>query len=153
MENDQDRAQYEALVKGFGNAMLVTRSADGELRSRPMAVAEVDRNGDVWFVTNVDSGKISEIAGDPQVNVTMQSEGRFVSISGRAQIVRDRRRVRRMWREAWRTWFPHGADATDLVLVRIQTTGGEYWDYRGPRLRVPLLSRRREIHAKIGLSA
>ena len=77
--------KLQDLLKDFDAAMLVTRTTDGQLRSRPMMLAEVDANGGLWFVTGGDSGKIEELAHDHHVNVAMQSKWKFVSISGRAK--------------------------------------------------------------------
>ena len=39
------------LLEDFDAAMLVTRTGAGQLRSRPMAVADIERGGTMWFVT------------------------------------------------------------------------------------------------------
>jgi general stress protein 26 len=119
------------LLSDFDSAMLVTRTATGELRSRPMVVADAEPGGRLWFVTDRHSGKLEEIAGDDHVNVAMQSKSKFVSISGRAVAVDDVRKVAEVWNEAWRVWFPGGKDDLSLVLLKVQGDAGEYWDYSG----------------------
>ena len=119
------------LLSDFDSAMLVTRTASGELRSRPMAVADVEPDGCLWFVTERHSGKLEEIALDDHVNVAMQSRWKFVSISGRAVAVDDARKVADVWNEAWRVWFPGGKDDPSLVLLKVQGDEGEYWDNSG----------------------
>ncbi len=119
------------LLADFDSAMLVTRTAGGELRSRPMAVAEVEPNGLMWFITERHSGKLEEIAHDDHVNVAMQSRSKFVSVSGRAVAVDDARKVAELWNEAWRVWFPGGKNDPSLVLLKIQGDEGEYWDNSG----------------------
>ena len=119
------------LLSDFDSAMLVTRTATGQLRSRPMAVADVEPGGCLWFVTERHSGKLEEIARDDHVNVAMQSRWKFVSISGRAVAVDDARKVADVWNEAWRVWFPGGKDDPSLVLLKVQGDEGEYWDNSG----------------------
>jgi general stress protein 26 len=119
------------LLSDFDSAMLVTRTAAGELRSRPMAVADVEPGGCLWFVTERHSDKLEEIAHDDHVNVAMQSKWKFVSISGRAVAVDDARKVAEVWSEAWRVWFPGGKDDPSLVLLKVQGDAGEYWDNSG----------------------
>lgn len=119
------------LLSDFDSAMLVTRTATGDLRSRPMAVADVEPGGGLWFLTERHSGKLAEIARDDHVNVAMQSKSKFVSISGRAVAVDDARKVAELWNETWRVWFPGGKDDPSLVLLKVQGTAGEYWDYSG----------------------
>ena len=119
------------LLDDFSAAMLVTRRPDGALRSRPMAVADLDADGTLWFLTQDDSGKIDEINTDHHVNVAMQSSLKFVSISGKAALVKDRRKVEELWNEGWKVWFPGGKDDPHLVLLKVQGEAGEYWDNSG----------------------
>ena len=119
------------LLQDFDHAMLVTRTASGELRSRPMAVADIEPGGLLWFITERHSGKIEEIAHDKHVNVVMQTKFKFVSISGTATPVDDRRKVAELWNEAWKVWFPGGKDDPTLILLKVQGDAGEYWDNSG----------------------
>jgi general stress protein 26 len=119
------------LLKDFGVAMLVTRTTEGQLRARPMAVADVQADGTLWLMTDRHSGKMDEIARDSHVNVTMQSSMKFVSLSGTATAVDDRRKVAELWKESWKIWFPRGKDDPNLVLVQIRGDAGEYWDNSG----------------------
>src|SRR3954463_4783899 len=119
------------LLADFGSAMLVTRTAAGELRSRPMAVADLEEGGTLWFVTERHSGKLEEIARDSHVNVAMQSRMKFVSISGTAVAVEDPRKVAAVWNEAWKVWFPGGKDDPSLTLLKVHADQGEYWDNSG----------------------
>ena len=119
------------LLQDFDAAMLVTRNTAGQLRSRPMAVADVEPGGTLWFITERHSGKMEEIARDNHVNVVMQSSRKFVSISGTATPVEDRAKVAELWNEAWKVWFPGGKDDPGLVLLKVQGDAGEYWDNSG----------------------
>ena len=119
------------LLQDFDAAMLVTRNSAGQLRSRPMAVADIGPGGTMWFVTERHSGKMEEIARDAHVNVAMQSSMKFVSISGRAMPVDDRAKVAELWNESWKTWFPGGRDDSGLILLKVDGETGEYWDNSG----------------------
>jgi general stress protein 26 len=128
---DQPRQKFHELLQSFDHAMLVTTAADGHLRSRPMAIADVEPDGDLWFATGVESGKIDEILEHPSVNVSLQANRRFLSLSGNATLVRDRARIDELWNDAWKTWFPGGKDDPHLVLLRVEAVEGEYWDSAG----------------------
>lgn len=119
------------LLEGFDAAMLVTSTPEGRLRSRPMALADVDPDGTLWFLTQRGSPKMAEIARDEQVNVAMQSTLKFVSITGTATPIVDRQKIDELWNEAWKTWFPGGKDDPKLVLLRVDPESGEYWDNSG----------------------
>jgi general stress protein 26 len=97
-----------------------------------MARAEVDADGMVWFATDRHSAKVDELARDGHVAVTMQSNTKFVSLSGTATTVEDRARVARLWKPQWKVWFPGGKDDPNIVLLRVAGHRGEYWDNSGP---------------------
>ena len=86
-------SKLQELLGEFDVAMLVTRTAEGMLRARPMALAEVEPDGTLWFLTDRRSGKVNELERDGHVAVTMQSRATFVSVSGTAAPVEDRARV------------------------------------------------------------
>jgi general stress protein 26 len=123
--------KLQELLRDFDAAMLVTRNSAGELRSRPMAVADVEAGGTLWFITERHSGKIDEIARDSHVNVAMQGKMKFVSISGTASPVEDRSKVAELWNESWKVWFPGGKDDPTLILLKVDGQKGEYWDNSG----------------------
>lgn len=129
-----ERSRAVELMKRFDNAMLVTViPSENVIRSRPMAVGAVDDDGTMWFVTNDRSPKIGEIAEASSVNVAFQSSEAYVSVSGLGTPVEDRAKVRQLWREPWRVWFPEGPDQQDLCLIRVDPWVAEFWDQRGTR--------------------
>jgi general stress protein 26 len=130
MATESDTKLHE-LLEDFGVAMLATRTEDSQIRARPMALAEVEPDGTMWFLTDRHSPKISEIAKDSHVAVTMQSSTKYVSLSGAASAVEDRETVARPWKLEWKVWFPGGEEDPNLIFVRIDGDSGEYWDNSG----------------------
>lgn len=125
------RQKMQDLLQDFKTAMLVSRTGSGQLRSRPMQVAEIEDDGTVWLMTERHSAKIQEIERDHQVNLVLQTSMKFVSLSGLATTVEDRDRVARLWNEAWEVWFTGGKDDPNLILLQIRSDAGEYWDNSG----------------------
>ncbi|OWK42149.1 pyridoxamine 5'-phosphate oxidase family protein [Fimbriiglobus ruber] len=123
--------KLRGLLEEFGVAMLVTRGADGNLRGRPMALAEVEADGQLWFASDRHSGKVEELSKDNHVVVTMQSGSKFVSLSGNATTVDDRAKIALIWKPAFKVWFPGGKDDPNLILIRVEGHAGEYWDNSG----------------------
>jgi general stress protein 26 len=134
VEQQDLREKAVSVVREFDTAMLVTHMpTQNTLRSRPMAIGAVEDDGTIWFVTTRDSPKVAELEAETAVNVAMQSRTTFASLSGAARPVDDRVRVRSMWREPWRVWFPDGPDQADLVLLRVDPRVAEFWDQGGSR--------------------
>lgn len=111
---DQRDELYE-LVDQIQTAMLTTRRPDGELVSRPMQTQRRGALGDFWFVTSSETHKVDELEQDPHVNLAYL-HGRtreFVSVSGKARVVRDRETIRRHFDASWRTWMEDRGGALD----------------------------------------
>lgn len=122
------RNRFHEILARFETAMLVTKTPAGVLRARPMAVAQCDSDDDLWFVADAESGKIDELIDNPQVAVTCQAEARYLSLSGTAKLSRDRSKIESLWQESWLAWFPAGVDDSNLVLIHVDGTEGEFWD-------------------------
>jgi general stress protein 26 len=119
------------LIQDFDDAMLVTKSDDGSLDARPMQIAHVSDDGELWFVSDRNSGKIADLMLERDVAVTMQSSRKFVTISGECRVVDDRARIESLWQESWKVWFPEGKSDPSIVLLKIESQRGEYWDNSG----------------------
>ena len=129
--NKAPRDHFQEVIEGFSIAMLVTRTPEAQLRARPMSVAEVRGNGDIWFVTCSDDGKAEEIRDDPNVCVAMTSGTQHISITGHATLDADRERLRSLWNARWQVFYPDGPDADNVVLLKVESSQGEYWDVSG----------------------
>jgi general stress protein 26 len=110
--------------------MMTTTEPDGSLHSRPMWNQEADEAGDLWFFTRLSSPKVTEISKDGQVNLGYANPDKndYVSISGRAEIVRDRAKIEEKWSPPLKAWFPDGKDDPQIALIRVHPDKGEYWD-------------------------
>lgn len=117
------------LIGDIEVAMLTTIDG-GSLRSRPMQTQDFEFDGDLWFFTSSKTHKAEEIERDNRVNVSYAAPGSnsYVSISGTAEIVRDRAKIDEYWNDILKAWFPEGKDSPDLVLLKVAVEQAEYWD-------------------------
>jgi general stress protein 26 len=125
--------RLDELISGFETAMLVTRSVDGGLRARPMAIAKHADGGALYFTSRAEDEKLEEILQSPDVAVTMQGKDRYLSISGTTRLLTDQLLADDLWSESMRLWFPDGAADTQLTVILLEPTYGEYWDRTGLR--------------------
>jgi len=129
MAEDQVQKIYE-LLSDFDTAMLVTHGGDFA-HARPMAIAHVEPNCDVWFFTGRSSPKVHEIRDDDRVLVVCQDEhSRYVTLSGRAELIAEREKARQLWSDSYKAWFPGGVDDPELLLIRVHAEEAEYFDTR-----------------------
>ncbi len=131
--------KFRELIADVKTAMLTTVDVGGQLRSRPMMTVATESSGELWFFTGADTGKIAELVHDRRVNVAYAAPDKmtFVSVSGSAELVRDRNLARKMWSPLQKAWFPQGVDDPNLVLLKVNVEYAEYWD--APHGRVQTL--------------
>jgi general stress protein 26 len=122
--------KFHALLREFEQAMLVTRAVDNVPHARPMAIAEISADGDLWFITGEGSSKVDELKHDDCVLAVMQSSARWLSVTGRAGLQRDPAHIRKIWKETFKIWFK-GPDDPNIVLIRLRPSEAEYWDNSG----------------------
>lgn len=127
----QARAHLLSLIEDFGSAILATRTAEGGVRGRPMSFAEVQEDGTMCFSSSLDDPKVAELQAEPHVGVFMQGKTKWVSVSGKARVVRDRALIDRLWSDSWKLWFPEGKNDPKLCIIVVAPTEGEYWDNSG----------------------
>jgi general stress protein 26 len=125
-----DIQKLRDLIRDIRVAMLTTADEDGSLRSRPMATQETELDGDLWFFTAAYSPKVSEVKREHNVNLAYvkPDDERYVSVSGKAELVRDKGKTRELWNPALKAWFPQGLDDPELALLRVRVEKAEYWD-------------------------
>ena len=118
------------LVEGIDFCMLTTITSDGSLRSRPLSTQGAEFDGTIWFFIRDDSAKVGEIARDSRVNLSYANPGkqRYVSLSGRASLVRDKDKMKEFWNPILKAWFPEGLDDPHLALLKVDAEKAEYWD-------------------------
>jgi general stress protein 26 len=130
------------LIDGIEVAMFTTRRPDGQLVSRPMATQERVTGVDLWFVTDISSHKLDDLATDPHVNLAYYhvKSREWVSVSGVATVTQDRATIRELYKPDWKAWFGDEGGARDgsaddprLALIMVEAQSVEYLVVTQPR--------------------
>jgi general stress protein 26 len=129
-ETNNDVKLLGEKIKGIRIAMMTTLEDDGTLRSRPMATQDMEFDGDLWFFTYASAPKVGDVEQHRQVNISYvkPDDERYVSVSGTAQLVHDRKKMKDLWKPFLKAWFPNGLDDPEIALLKITVTEAEYWD-------------------------
>ena len=130
------------LIRGIETAMFTTRRPNGQLVSRPMATQDRIDGADLWFVTDVDTHKLDELAMDPHVNLSyynMKSR-EWVSVSGVAHVSKNRNRIRQLYKEDWKAWFGDEGGERDggpndprIALIMVEAESACYMKVNKPK--------------------
>ncbi len=140
-----DERDYTSLLGAYKTALLTTRGADGHLHCRPMAMRQQVRGEEIWFATAVGSNKCRDLENDPQCALTFfdAADGTTLSLSGRGEVIRDRKLAQALWDPSWTRWFPGGPDQKTLALLRVIPEHVERHDGRTGKLEVLFTGARR----------
>ena len=118
------------LMRDIDFCMFTTHTTRGGFSARPMSNnREVEFDGDVWFFSAADSRKVREIEADPKVHLSYVDldKWRFLSLTGRARIVRDTRKKQELWIEDLERWFEDGPESDAIVLIKVKPSLVSYW--------------------------
>jgi general stress protein 26 len=133
---DKSLSDISEAMRDIDFCMLATRTASGSIAARPMSNnREVDYDGDSFFFACDSAHSIGEIDADPNVGLTYHGKdsllgrpGIFISIEGRAELIRDKAQFQEHWTDGLDRWFKQGVDTPGLVLIKVHAGKLHYWD-------------------------
>ena len=129
---DEDIETINKIIQSVKFATVTTRTPDGDLVSRPLAVLAHDFDGTVWFFTQDPSSKTDDIMSDPHVNVAYADGASVVSLSGTATVSRDQARIDEFWNPWAEAWFDGGREDPTVALLQVEASSAEYWHIDKP---------------------
>lgn len=123
-------------MKDIDFCMLTSKSADGQLSTRPMSNnRDVEYDGDSWFFAYEDAGFVGDIARDAAVGLSFSGAksllgkpGIFIAVAGEATVLRDRGTFAEHWVDDLERWFPQGVETPGMVMIKVQARHLHYWD-------------------------
>jgi general stress protein 26 len=128
-----------SLIKDIRFAMFTARHASsGHLHSWPMTTqnTKLDEDSSLWFFMSRKNEAVTDIVGDPVVNVVYADPGSdsYVSVSGDAAVVNDPAKTQQLWSKMAEAWFPLGPNDPDLALIQVRIVHANYWDVKESKI-------------------
>ena len=122
-------AAFAKHLRQMDICMMVTISKRGQCNSRPMSNnRDVKYNGDNYFFSYAKTQKVRDIEANSQVCLNFEgSKDLYVSITGKAKLIRNKTSFAEHWNESLNQWFKKGIDTPDMVLIHVKGTKLHYW--------------------------
>ncbi|MEP6727490.1 MAG: pyridoxamine 5'-phosphate oxidase family protein [Bacteroidota bacterium] len=126
--------EIQDLIEDINSCMFCTYSS-GKLKSRPMSVQKADDEGNIWFLSDKNSGKNKEIMADDGVDLLFgQGQDKWLALHGRAEISFDKQKIKELWAPIAKIWFTDGANDPDISVIKVAYDDGYYWDNKHGRM-------------------
>jgi len=136
------------IVASVPYPTFITTDASGRPQARTVQPQQPDSAWVVWFATNPRTRKVAEIARDARVALHYfdQKTLSYVTLIGRARVVRDRATRDAHWDAAWSAFYPDRDTSVVLIAVTAErleivssTLGisGDAATWRPPTVRLP----------------
>ncbi len=107
------------IMIAAGTCSLITLDDEGRPRARAMDPFIPEDDFTVWFGTNSNSRKVTQIKNDPRVTLyyfDINTDG-YVVLNGIAQLVNDPVKKEEYWKKKWEDYYPNKSDNYLLIKV------------------------------------
>eukprot|EP01103_Thecamoeba_quadrilineata_P020319 TRINITY_DN8657_c0_g1_i1.p1 TRINITY_DN8657_c0_g1~~TRINITY_DN8657_c0_g1_i1.p1 ORF type:complete len:180 (-),score=32.47 TRINITY_DN8657_c0_g1_i1:82-621(-) len=124
----QAQDKWWEVCSTFTDVFMITNSTEGKQHGRPMHIISVEKNVGIFFFTSKNSPKVQEVKNDDTITITGQQSSRWIYTTGKARIITDQAKIKELWTEGVRPWFPQGTQDSEVSLIQMIPEIGEYWD-------------------------
>ena len=130
MKKEENIALLKEKIEEIRICMMTTLSMKDEFSTRPMAIANIEDDGSIWFFTNEYSLKTAEISKDNMVNLSFSNPAKnaYLYVNGKAELVDDQEKKKTYFNALIKAWFPRGIEDPELILIKVNPIVAEYWD-------------------------
>jgi general stress protein 26 len=128
--NEAAIKKIQQLAMDADIAVFATNILAIPATTRPMSTQDVDEDGNLWFMSRIDSNKNKEIGRDNRVQLYYSniSNSEYLTIYGHAEIILDRDKIEALWTPIAKAWFTEGKDDPSISLIKVQPIAAYYWD-------------------------
>ena len=124
------------IIEAEDICMFSTRMQQLPLDVRPMSTAGVDEEGNIWFMSRVDSTKNTDIQQDKRVQLfyANRNSSEYLSVYGEAGITKDRNKIEELWSPVNKAWFEKGKEDPGITLICVKPLDVYYWDSKNNKM-------------------
>lgn len=116
------------LAKKIDICMFTTWDGKQQ-RSRPMSARVRREEHAIYFLTDLEGHKLTEIEKYPHVSLAWADNGghKYAVIAGEAEVLNDRAKIAELWESFDKAWWDDENDPR-IRLLKVTPDDGEVWD-------------------------
>ncbi len=128
--NENGKKKLREIIDDVKTCMFTTTDENCNVFSRPMLTIKIDNELNLWFFSNENSEKISDLAENKHATLVYSHPGKntYMNIYGTCTVVSDREKMKDLWTPALKSWFQDGVEDPNLCLVQVNVDEAVYWD-------------------------
>ena len=109
--------------------MMSTTAPNGTITSRPMSNnGDVEYDGNSYFYSYDEAEVIKELKENDNLNLSFQGDDKFyIAISGKAQLITDKKILKEHWVPSLNTWFNDDVDTPGIIMIHVKAKSIKYW--------------------------
>jgi len=126
--------KIKTITESAKTCFFSTR-VNADTKSRPMALQEVDTEGNLWFLSDVNSDKNHEITSDSDVELYFMNNSKYeyMFIKGKATQSQDKALIEKYWTDFANAWFD-GKDDPSISVIKVTPNDGYYYQTKENKL-------------------
>ena len=112
------KAAKEIMIS-TGTCALITQDQNGISRVRMMDLFSPEENLTLWFGTNPNSRKVTQIKNNSSVTVYYRDkdDSGYVMIYGKAELINDQKLKNSYWKDSWKSFYPNKKESYLLIKI------------------------------------
>ncbi|MES2775720.1 MAG: pyridoxamine 5'-phosphate oxidase family protein [Bacteroidota bacterium] len=136
LANQEGIEKLRQIAKDADVCMFTTNLKGEPISARPMSTRDVDDDGTIYFFSRDTSNKNDEITADHRVQLfySNNTSYEYLSVFGKATIVKDEELAKKLWTNWAKAWFDEGVDDPELTILKVVPEHVYYWDTKNNKM-------------------
>lgn len=142
MEKNLDSAaalkKLKEITDSINICMFCTMEKGSDMASRPMGTAKTEEDGTIWFFSAEEHAVVQQSKGGTEVclNYASTAKNTYMCVMGESEVVHDKTKMKELWSDILKTWFPDGLETPGIALIKVTPTAAHYWESDAARLKL-----------------
>ena len=127
--NEEAIEKIRELAEDIDICMFLSDFESAPLNAAPMSTKKVDKQGNIWFLSNVEHDTVTNIQKSVKVQLIYGKPDNieYLSLFGEARVVVDKLIIKDLYQKSDDSWFD-GADDPQIRAIVVNPKEAQYWE-------------------------